>query len=447
MTDTLHLGLPFIEGSQAQKHVTHNEALRALDVLVMPAARDRDHATPPASPAEGDRYIVKAPGADAFAGKDNQIAVYDGGAWAFYAPRAGWTCYVEDEAALVTFDGTAWQIATGAVLQNLERLGLGTSADAVNPFAAKLNKALWTAKYAGEGGDGALRYTLNKEAPGKVLSLLMQSDWSGRAEIGLVGSDDLSVKVSADGAGWKEALVANRETGAVGFPSGLVHSPTGLAVPLYLPVPVRLCWRLDQSRPGTPRTYTISSISGTTITLTTASVGQIFGVNMRELAAVRIWNTSKSPAQAAWVDWDLSATQMRVTDASHVAGWAGGDTIRLGDPNPTGDNTLNMMALDISGCLLATTGAVFPQKGVFLGVYVSSSNGPAAVDFSGTGAGGTPTGGNALSNGTRNMTSCPIPTPVPSPISNSNLLFIREQLVGGSTDLITAYARLLGVYV
>ena len=138
---------------------------------------------------------------------------------------------------------------------------------------------------------------------------------------------------------------------------------------------------------------------------------------------------------------------LHTAHAQYVAGWAGGDTIRLGDPNPTGDNTLNMMALDISGCLLATTGAVFPQKGVFLGVYVSSSNGPAAVDFSGTGAGGTPTGGNALSNGTRNMTSCPIPTPVPSPISNSNLLFIREQLVGGSTDLITAYARLLGVYV
>jgi len=86
------------------------------------------------------------------------------------------------------------------VLQGVSRLGLGTDADATNPFAAKLNKALWTARYAGEGGDGDLRYTLNKEASGNVLSLLLQSGWSGRTEIGLIGNEDLGVKVSADGA-------------------------------------------------------------------------------------------------------------------------------------------------------------------------------------------------------------------------------------------------------
>lgn len=50
-------------------------------------------------------------------------------------------------------------------------LGIGSEADAENPFAAKLNKALWTALGTGEGGD--LRYKLNKEAVGNTLSLLM----------------------------------------------------------------------------------------------------------------------------------------------------------------------------------------------------------------------------------------------------------------------------------
>jgi len=218
MTETTHLSLPFIEGGQAQKHVTHNEALRALDALVMLAAHDRDLASPPASPADGDRYIVKAPGTGGFAGKDNQIAMCDDGVWMFYPPQPGWTCYVEDEGALVVYDGSGWQIATGTVLQNLALLGIGTTADAVNPFAARLNKALWTACYAADGGDGDLRYTLNKEAPGKVLSLLMQSDWSGRAEIGLIGSDDLTFKVSTDGSDWKAALVADRATGKVRLP-------------------------------------------------------------------------------------------------------------------------------------------------------------------------------------------------------------------------------------
>ena len=58
MDDTPNLGLPNILAAQSQKHVTHNEAIRALDVVVQLAVLDRDLATPPVSPAEGDRYIV-----------------------------------------------------------------------------------------------------------------------------------------------------------------------------------------------------------------------------------------------------------------------------------------------------------------------------------------------------------------------------------------------------
>ena len=231
MTNTPHLGLPFIEGSQAQKHVPHNEALRKLDALVMLAAIDRDLAAPPDEPADGARYIVKAPGSGAFAGKGDQVAVYDGGAWLFYAPRAGWTCYVEDEGALLTFDGAAWQVATGAELQNLSLLGIGTTADAVNPLAAKLNNVLWTARTQAEGGDGDLRYKLSKESAAKTVSLLLQDDYSGRAELGLTGDDDFHVKVSPDGSSWTEAITVARANGKVSFPAGT----TGLRPMLTAP--------------------------------------------------------------------------------------------------------------------------------------------------------------------------------------------------------------------
>ena len=56
----------------------------------------------------------------------------------------------------------------------------------------------------------------------------MQSNWSGRAELGLAGTDDLSVKVSADGAVWTEALVIARATGQVALPAG---ATIGGAVP------------------------------------------------------------------------------------------------------------------------------------------------------------------------------------------------------------------------
>ncbi|WP_371068358.1 DUF2793 domain-containing protein, partial [Salmonella enterica] len=39
--------------AQAQKHVTHNEALRILDIIVQLAVLDRTRSAAPATPAEG----------------------------------------------------------------------------------------------------------------------------------------------------------------------------------------------------------------------------------------------------------------------------------------------------------------------------------------------------------------------------------------------------------
>lgn len=221
MSDSPNLALPFLAAGQAQKHVTINEALLALDALVQLMVLDRDRTTPPASPADGVRYIVAAGASGAWAGHDAAIAAWQDGAWTFYAPKTGMLAFVADEGMLYVFSGAAWTSLTGltSALQNLALLGVGTTADATNPFSAKLNKALWAAKSAAEGGSGDLRYTLNKEAAANVLSLLMQSNWSGRAEIGLIGDDDLSFKVSSDGSTWFTGLVISRSTGRVSFPS------------------------------------------------------------------------------------------------------------------------------------------------------------------------------------------------------------------------------------
>jgi hypothetical protein len=51
-----------------------------------------------------------------------------------------------------------------------------------------------------------------------VLSLLLQSGYGGRAEIGLIGDDDLGLKVSGDGSTWRQALRIDRATGLVAEP-------------------------------------------------------------------------------------------------------------------------------------------------------------------------------------------------------------------------------------
>ncbi len=218
---TSNLELPYLMPSQAQKHVTHNEALSVLDAIVQLSVRDRDLTVPAGTEDEGARYIVADGATGAWAGWDGAIAARIDGAWRRIEPRTGWIAWVEDEARFVSRADEEWQAFGEGTLQQLELLGIGTAADGENPFSAKLNKVLWSARYAAEGGDGDLRYTMNKEGPAAVLSLLMQCDWSGRAEIGLIGDNDLLVKVSADGAAWKEALRIDGSSGATTFP----HTP------------------------------------------------------------------------------------------------------------------------------------------------------------------------------------------------------------------------------
>lgn len=222
MTATGHLGLPYIDAAQSQKHLTHNDALRALDTIVQLSVLNRTLTAPPATPAANARYLIASGATGAFAGYDGTIAAFQDGAWAFAVPQTGWRLYVEAESAMLVFDGTLWRDLGWAVhtLDNLAHCGVGTSADASNPLSAKLNAALFTARGVGEGGSGDLRYKLNKEAAGNVLSQLYQTNYSGRAEVGLLGNDHFHLKVSGDGALWKDALDVDPASGVVSFPNG-----------------------------------------------------------------------------------------------------------------------------------------------------------------------------------------------------------------------------------
>lgn len=224
MPDTTpRLGLPWLMPAQAGKHVTVNEALGRLDAITAASVESRQTASQPASVAEGAAYILPAApsGADWDDFFEADLAYFQDGAWRRIAARAGLTAFVIDEGALVMFDGVQWVAFSEAVtaLSDLTALGVGTAPDAANPFAAKLNSTLWTARYTGEGGTGDLRYTLNKQAPGHTASLLFQSNWSGRAELGLSGSDDFAVKVSADGSVWTTAITAAGDGSGVEVPA------------------------------------------------------------------------------------------------------------------------------------------------------------------------------------------------------------------------------------
>ncbi|MDP2357151.1 MAG: DUF2793 domain-containing protein [Beijerinckiaceae bacterium] len=208
MTDSPNIGLPLMEAAQAQKHVTHNEALVVLDAIVQIAIGNMAATAPPPSPSAGARVVVGPSSTGAFAGQTGKIAYFDDAAWRFVEPRSGWIVWSTSEVALYIFTGAAWMKLTDifGAIQNLGLLGVGTAADATNPLSVRASNALFSARYASDGGDGSLRFKLNKENMSASVSQLYQTDWSGRAETGLIGNDLWSIRRSADGVSWTTPL-------------------------------------------------------------------------------------------------------------------------------------------------------------------------------------------------------------------------------------------------
>lgn len=214
------LALPYILPSQAQKHVTHNEALRQLDAIVQLVVIAADLTLPPANPDLGDRYIVAGAATGDWSGQDGAIAVADAEGWLFYAPQAGWRADDLSSGGQLRYDGSGW-VAAVPVLQGITSLGIGTTADGGNPLSVAGPASLLT-----HGGTDH-RLKINKALPADTASLLFQTGWSGRAEMGTAGTDDFSIKVSADGTDFKPSLVLDRHSGAVrapGNPAFLAYS-------------------------------------------------------------------------------------------------------------------------------------------------------------------------------------------------------------------------------
>lgn len=212
------LALPFIQAAQAQKHVTHNEAVRALDMLVQLSFVDDSLSAPPAAPSEGECYIIAATSSGAWAGQDGAIAAYLDGAWQFHAPRTGWRGYVIQRAAMVVFDGSDWHDISPSQVQAASLIGLGMTADATTPFAAKLNAALWSALYTGDGGTGSLVQTLNRESSATDVGLVLQDNFETRALIGAFGDTRLRLSVTPDGTNFHDAISIDPATGIADQP-------------------------------------------------------------------------------------------------------------------------------------------------------------------------------------------------------------------------------------
>ena len=217
---TPRLQLPYIMPSQAQKHVTHNEAISKLDRLAQLSVRDRDLSAPPIGAADGDCFIVGPAASALWTGHSGEIAVAEGEFWWFLAPSQGLHAFVEDEQVFVFYDGTVWrETAETLTALSLEALAINTSTNPVAKLAAETDSVFFSHD-AATPGSGDIRAYLNKAASSKTASILFQTNFSGRAEIGTAGTDEFQMKVSPDGSTWKTAIRLE-SAGAVHIPEKL----------------------------------------------------------------------------------------------------------------------------------------------------------------------------------------------------------------------------------
>lgn len=118
-----NLGL-LVDGSPGEQHLVNlMKQFRGLDGLVQAHVKDKDLATPPASPADGVMYIVATASTGVWAGHAGKLARYyvvpangsngtsSASGWEFFVPRKGWRVHVEDEDVDYQYNGTDWVIA------------------------------------------------------------------------------------------------------------------------------------------------------------------------------------------------------------------------------------------------------------------------------------------------------------------------------------------------
>ncbi|MGL5074571.1 MAG: DUF2793 domain-containing protein, partial [Waterburya sp.] len=107
MPQSPSLGFELLTSNQDSKHVTVNASALILEAVSIGVVVDQLN-TPPATPINGQLYIVGAAGTGAFSGQNNKLALYDSTTWYFYSPKTNQTLYNTALASYVRFGGSTW---------------------------------------------------------------------------------------------------------------------------------------------------------------------------------------------------------------------------------------------------------------------------------------------------------------------------------------------------
>lgn len=114
MTDaTPRLQLPFLSVGQAQKEVTHNEALSRLDICMQAVVEDQLDA-PPQVPEVGQCWLVGSNPQGAWTDHGDAIAQWTVGGWRFVTPFDGFTIWMRASGLRWSRESGVWSTSLAA---------------------------------------------------------------------------------------------------------------------------------------------------------------------------------------------------------------------------------------------------------------------------------------------------------------------------------------------
>jgi Protein of unknown function (DUF2793) len=205
MPNTTKLQLPQLAAAQAQKHVTHNEALLILDNLVQMSIKGLLTNTPPGSPAESDTYVTGAAPTGVWALQPNKVATFQNATWKFYTPKKGWLAYNEADAKLYVVNVSLVWVDVSAAFTAFTLMGIGgATADNTNRLSVNSPSVLFN------NAGTSINTTLNKNATANDASFTFQVGFSARALLGLLGNDEFTFKVTPDGSTYFTSMRTHR---------------------------------------------------------------------------------------------------------------------------------------------------------------------------------------------------------------------------------------------
>ena len=122
MTDTTpRFALPFLDAGQAQKEISHNEALTTLDIVAQASVLAIGLTIPPTMPVAGEAWVVGATPSGEWVGQPNAIASWTAGGWRFVQPTDGIAVWSVSDNMVARFQSGTW--VTGSVEANALVIG------------------------------------------------------------------------------------------------------------------------------------------------------------------------------------------------------------------------------------------------------------------------------------------------------------------------------------